>query len=62
MKYLLLVSFLTLTGCSSLSVCGEKQYSFEIPSTIPFLNGEFKVKRSSDHVDCNRPPEERVVK
>ena len=61
MKYLFLVSFLTLTGCSSLSVCGEREYSFEVPSTIPFLNGEFKIKRSSDHVDCSRPPEERAI-
>ena len=61
MKYVLLVSVLFISGCSSITVCGERTYEFEVPSTVPFLNGSFKIKRSSDHVDCERDPEERGV-
>lgn len=61
MKYLLLISVLFISGCSSIQVCGTREYTFEVPSTVPFLNGAFKIRRSSDHVDCERDPEERGV-
>jgi hypothetical protein len=61
MRRLLLISLLFISGCSSLQVCGTREYSFEVPNTVPFLNGAFKIKRSSDHVDCERDPEERVI-
>ena len=62
MKYLLLISLVMLTGCSSIQICGERTYELEVPSTIPFISGAFKIKRSSDHVDCQRDPEDRAVK
>ena len=63
MKYLILLSFcLVATGCSSIQMCGERTYEFEVPSTIPFVSGNFKIKRSSDHVDCERDPEDRAIK
>ena len=61
MGRLLLISLLSISGCSSLQVCGTREYSFEVPNTVPFLNGAFKIKRSSDHVDCERDPEERAI-
>tara|TARA_R110000796_G_scaffold73679_1_gene165569 strand:+ start:347 stop:541 length:195 start_codon:yes stop_codon:yes gene_type:complete len=62
MKYLLLISLVMLSGCSSIQICGERTYELEVPSTIPFISGAFKIKRSSDHVDCQRDPEDRAVK
>ena len=62
MKYLLLISLVMLTGCSSIQICGERTYELEVPSTIPFISGAFKIKRSSDHVDCQRDPDDRAVK
>ncbi len=62
MKCLLLVSLLVISGCSSIQTCVTREYSFEVPNTIPFLNGAFKIKRSSDHVDCERDPEDRDIK
>ena len=61
MERLLLISLLFISGCSSLQECGTREYGFEVPNTVPFLNGAFKIKRSSDHVDCERDPEERVI-
>jgi len=61
MKYLLLLSVLFIPGCGSVVLCGERTYEFEVPSTIPFVSGAFKIKRSSDHVDCARDPEDRAV-
>ena len=61
MKYLLLISLVMLSGCSSIQICGERTYEFEVPSTIPFISGAFKIKRSSDHVDCERDPDERNI-
>jgi|TARA_R110000796_G_scaffold33053_1_gene86043 hypothetical protein len=61
MKHLLLIGVLFISGCSSISVCGTREYSFEVPNTVPFLNGAFKIKRSSDHVDCERDPDERNI-
>ena len=62
MKYLLLISLVMLSGCSSIQICGERTYEFEVPSTIPFISGAFKIKRSSDHVDCQRDHDDRAVK
>ena len=62
MKYLLLISLVMLSSCSSIQICGERPDEFEVPSTIPFISGAFKIKRSSDHVDCQRDPEDRAVK
>ena len=59
---LVVLSVLLLPGCGSIVLCGERTYEFEVPSTIPFVSGAFKIKRSSDHVDCERPPGEREVK
>ena len=60
MRFLTLVFLSTLlTGCGSVAICGERVYEFEVPSTIPFVSGRFKIKRSSDHVDCSRDPEDR---
>jgi hypothetical protein len=50
-----------LSSCSSVPLCGEREYTFEVPSTIPFVSGAFTIKRSSDHVDCSRDPEERAL-
>ena len=61
MKISIIALVFLLQGCGSLVLCSEREYSFEVPSTIPFLNGEFKIKRSSDHVDCKRPPKEREI-
>ena len=61
MKVLIIASLLLIQGCGSIVLCGERTYEFEVPSTVPFLNGAFKIKRSSDHVDCERDPEERGV-
>ena len=41
MKHLFVISLLTLSGCSSIQTCGTREYSFEVPNTIPFLNGAF---------------------
>ncbi len=59
MKVLIIASLLLLQGCGSIVLCGERTYEFEVPRTVPFLNGAFKIKRSSDHVDCERDPDER---
>ena len=61
MKPLLLLIVLALPGCGSIALCGEREYTFEVPSTIPFVSGAFKIKRSSDHVDCDLPPSERAA-
>jgi len=61
MKHLFLIGIFALSGCSSIQTCGTREYSFEVPNTVPFLNGAFKIKRSSDHVDCERDPEERAI-
>jgi len=61
MKILVVALLLLLQGCGSVVLCGERPYEFEVPSTIPFVSGAFKIKRSSDHVDCARDPEDRSV-
>jgi len=61
MKPLLLLLIFVLPGCAGVAPCADREYSIEVPSTIPFLNGEFKIKRSSDHVDCAREPSERAI-
>jgi len=61
MKSLVVALLLLLQGCGSVVLCGERTYEFEVPSTIPFVSGAFKIKRSSDHVDCQRDPENRAV-
>ena len=52
---LLLLTIFAITGCA------DREYSIEVPSTIPFISGAFKIKRSSDHVDCAREPSEREI-
>ena len=59
MKVLIIASLLLLQGCGSIVLCAESTNEFQVPSTVPFLNGAFKIKRSSDHVDCERDPDER---
>ena len=61
MRILILTTVLALPGCGSIALCGEREYTFEVPSTIPFVSGSFKIKRSSDHVDCDLPPSERAA-
>ena len=61
MKPLLLLLIFVLPGCAGVAPCADREYSIEVPSPIPFLNGEFKIKRSSDHVDCAREPSERAI-
>ena len=61
MRILILLTVLVLPGCGSIAICGERTYEFEVPSTIPFVSGAFKIKRSSDHVDCDLPPNERAT-
>jgi len=59
MKILLLLFVLFLSSCSSVPLCGEREYSITLPSGIPFVDGAFKLKTSNDHVDCERDPDER---
>jgi len=59
MKVLIIATLLLLQGCESIVLCGERTFEFEVPTTVPFFNGAFKIKRSSDHVDCERDPDER---
>ena len=62
LKALLFLGVVTLvTSCSSVPLCGDREFTFEVPSTIPFVSGAFTIKRSSDHVDCERDPEERAL-
>jgi hypothetical protein len=61
MKYVLFPIALLLTSCSSVPLCGDREFEFEVPSTIPFVSGSFIIRRSSDHVDCQRDPEERAL-
>ena len=61
MKKILAMIVIALPGCSSIAICGERTYEFEVPSTIPFVSGSFKIKRSSDHVDCSLDPVERGI-
>ena len=62
MRLITILAFsLMIAGCAGVSICGERQYTFEVPSTIPFVSGEFTIRRSSDHVDCHRDPEEREL-
>lgn len=59
---LVVLSVLLLPGCAGMpTICGERTYEFQVPSTIPFVSGSFIVKRSSDHVDCEREPGEREI-
>ena len=62
MKILIIALVFLLQSCGSVSPCSVRTYEVEVPSTIPFVSGSFKIKRSSDHVDCERPPGEREVK
>ena len=61
MKILLLLFVLFLSACSSVPLCGEREYSITLPSGIPFVDGAFKLKTSNDHVDCELDPEERSL-
>ena len=62
MKSLVVLSIFLLSGCAGMpTICGERTYEFQVPSTIPFVSGSFIVKRSSDHVDCERDPGERKI-
>ena len=61
MKPLLLLLIFVLPGCAGVAPCADREYSLEVPSTIPFISGAFKIKRSSDHVDCAREPSERAI-
>jgi len=61
MKALLLLTIFAITGCAGVAPCADREYSLEVPSTIPFISGAFKIKRSSDHVDCARDPAEREI-
>ena len=61
MKPLLLLLIFVLPGCAGVAPCADREYSLEVPSTIPFISGAFKIKRSSDHVDCAREPSEREI-
>ena len=61
MKPLLLLLIFVLPGCAGVAPCADREYSIEVPSTIPFISGAFKIKRSSDHVDCAREPSEREI-
>ena len=61
MKILPLSFVLLLASCSSVPLCGDREFEFEVPSTIPFVSGSFIIRRSSDHVDCQRDPEERAL-
>ena len=59
MKYVLLPFVLLLSSCSAVPLCGEREYSVTLPSGIPFVDGAFTITKSSDHVDCERDPDER---
>ena len=61
MKTFLLAIILFLPACSSVPLCGEREYSVTLPSGIPFVDGAFSLKTSNDHVDCDRDPEERAL-
>ena len=61
MKPLLLLTIFAITGCAGVAPCANREYSLEVPSTIPFISGAFKIKRSSDHVDCARDPAEQEI-
>ena len=61
MRLLILLAILALPGCGAIAICGERTYEFEVPSTVPFVSGAFRIKRSSDHIDCEREPGEREI-
>jgi len=61
MRIILFPIILLLASCSSVPLCGEREYSVTLPSGIPFVDGAFSLKTSNDHVDCERDPEERAL-
>ena len=58
MKYVLLISILSLTSCVTVPECSTRTLSFEIPSGIPFIDGAFTIKRDNTHRDCGKTTEQ----
>ena len=44
-----------------MSPCTEKEYSFILPSGIPFVDGSFTYRKTNTHVDCELDPDERSL-
>jgi hypothetical protein len=61
MRSLSLIVLLLVGGCSSVSPCTEKEYSFILPSGIPFVDGSFTYRKTNTHVDCELDPDERSL-
>ena len=59
MRTIAFLAITFLTSCSAVPLCGEREYSIELPSGIPFVDGAFTLKKVNDHVDCKLDPEER---